>query len=113
VLHMPLGLLSRAALYRETGNFVLARLDLQEIYDIAEVSGMRLHLTDFHLEMIRLLLVEENLNYVNPHSILSATGLLEMVQIHLDKATELVAATGYNIRLPELEELQNILTGKI
>jgi tetratricopeptide (TPR) repeat protein len=53
------GLLARAALHRHTRDFARTRQDLQEVFDIAEPSGMRLHLTDWHLEMARLLL-EEN-----------------------------------------------------
>ncbi len=57
--HLPRGLLARAALHRHTRDFARARQDLQEVFDIAEPSGMRLHLTDYHLEMARLLLAEE------------------------------------------------------
>ena len=56
---LPLGLLARAALFRHTHDFTCARQDLQEVFDIADGSGMRLLLADYHLEMGRLLL-EEN-----------------------------------------------------
>jgi len=45
--YLPLGLLARAALFRHTHDFARARQDLQEVFDIAEPSGMRLHLTDY------------------------------------------------------------------
>ena len=57
--YLPLGLLARAALHRHTHDFARARQDLQEVFDIADGSGMRLHLTDYHLEMARLLVAEE------------------------------------------------------
>ena len=53
------GLLARAALHRHTRDFARARQNLQEVFDIADGSGMRLHLTDYHLEMARLLVAEE------------------------------------------------------
>ena len=60
--HLPRSLLARATLCRDTRNpnhdFTRAHQDLQEVYDIAEPSGMRLHLTDYHLEMARLLIAE-------------------------------------------------------
>ncbi len=57
--YLPRALLARAALFRHTHDFARARADLQEVFEIAEPSGMRLHLTDYHLEMARLLLAEE------------------------------------------------------
>ncbi|MEZ5536538.1 MAG: SEFIR domain-containing protein [Thiolinea sp.] len=57
---LPRGLLARAALHRHTRDFARARQSLQEVFDIAEPSGMRLHLTDYHLEMARVLLAEES-----------------------------------------------------
>ncbi|MEZ5449612.1 MAG: hypothetical protein R3E89_11710 [Thiolinea sp.] len=54
--YLPLGLLARAALHRHSGDYARARQDLQEVFDIAEPSGMRLHLTDWHLEMARYFL---------------------------------------------------------
>jgi len=61
--HLPRGLLVRAVLYRDTRNpnhdFTRAHQDLQEVFDIAEPSGMRLYLTDYHLEMARLLIAEK------------------------------------------------------
>lgn len=63
--YLPLGLLAHAALYNDNRNrnrnrnFTRARQDLQEVFDIAGFSGMRLHLTDYHLEMARLLIAEK------------------------------------------------------
>ncbi|MEZ5449024.1 MAG: hypothetical protein R3E89_08505 [Thiolinea sp.] len=59
-------LLARAALYRHTHDFARAHADLQEVFEIAEPSGMRLHLTDYHLEMAWVLLAEAGFDYAQP-----------------------------------------------
>lgn len=101
------GLLVRAALYRDTRNpnhdFLRARQDLQEVYDIAEPSGMRLHLTDYHLEMARLLLAERE----DPVSRSYGNGDVLTIQAHVTKAAKLIEETGYKRRLPELQDLQH------
>jgi tetratricopeptide (TPR) repeat protein len=56
--HLPRGLLARAAYFRHTLAFPQAHQDLQEVFDLAEPSGMLLHLTDAHLESARLALAE-------------------------------------------------------
>jgi len=121
---LPRGLLARAALYRDTRNpsrdFTRARQDLQEVYDIAESSGMRLHLTDYHLEMARLLIAEKGNPPQSPFFKGGSQGSdvvvipsLEKVgpggdsvQEHVTKAAKLIEETGYKRRLPELQELQ-------
>lgn len=109
---LSLGLLARAALYRDTRNsncdFVRARQDLQEVYDIAEPSGMRLHLTDYHLEMARLLIAERE----NPSRFPLEKGEPEGISLqeHVAKAAKLIEETGYKRRLPELQELQHKLS---
>jgi tetratricopeptide (TPR) repeat protein len=103
---IPRGLLARAVFYRDTRNpnydFIRAHQDLQEVYDIAEPSGMRLHLTDYHLEMTRLLLAERE----DPAGTSSDSGVLT-IQEHVTKAEKLIEETGYKRRLPELQELQH------
>lgn len=88
--HLPDGLFARANLHRQTQDFTHAHQDLQEVLDIAEPSRMRLHLTDYHLEMARLLLAEErgDINY------------------HIQTAAHLIHETGYHRRDAELSELQ-------
>ncbi|MBE7525855.1 hypothetical protein HS096_06080 [candidate division WWE3 bacterium] len=103
---LPRGLLARAALLRDIRNpnrdFARARQDLQEVYDIAEPSGMRLHLTDYHLEMARLLLAERE------DSVGSFSGNgMHTIQEHAAQAAKLIEETGYKRRLPELQELQH------
>ena len=92
---LPLGLLTRATLHRLTRNFPKAQQDLQEVLDIAEPSGMRLHLTDYHLEAARL-----------AHAMGEAQ---ETIQHHLQAAAELIQQTGYHWRNGELAELQKQL----
>jgi hypothetical protein len=74
-----------------------ALADLQAVHDIAQRSGMRLHLTNYHLETARLALTLDI--EVHEHS----------ADQHLAQARELIAATGYKRRLPELEYLEKIL----
>lgn len=111
--HLPRGLLARAALYRDTRNpnrdFTRARRDLQAVYDIAEPSSMRLFLTDYHLEMARLLLAEREYGVAPPDTVNGGKTLT--LAEHIDAAARLIAETGYKRRLPELQELQTE-TGK-
>ncbi|SDZ74769.1 SEFIR domain-containing protein [Thiothrix caldifontis] len=99
---MPLGLLARAALHRHTRDFARARQDLQEVFDIADGSGMRLHLTDYHLEMARLLVAEAKT--LTPTPLPEVEGLQE----HISKAAKLIEETGYHRRDPELAALQGL-----
>ena len=85
------GLLARAALLRHTHDYAGAHQDLQEVFDLAEPSGMRLHLTDYHLEMARLTLAEDHADEAREHT---------------ELADQLIAATGYHRRLPELAALR-------
>ena len=109
---IALGLLAQAALYRDTRNpshdFTRTRQDLQEVYDIAEPSGMRLHLTDYHLEMARLLIAERE----NPLRLPFEKGETEGISLqqHVAEAARLIEETGYKRRLPELRELQHMLS---
>ena len=110
--YLPSGLLARATLFRHTHNFTHARQDLQEVYDIAEPSGMRLFLTDYHLEMTRLILEESKVlapsldtpkathSSQTPESTLTLEG-------HINQAEALINATGYHRRDAELAELKS------
>ncbi len=66
---------------------------------------MRLHLTDYHLEMARLLIAEQE----NPSqsSVEKSKSVALSVQDHVTQAAKLIEETGYKRRLPELVELQN------
>lgn len=98
--YLPLGLLARAALFRHIHEFTRAHADLQEVFEIAEPSGMRLYLTDYHLDMARLLIAEGK----EPTS---------KIRKHVEKAEKLINDTGYHRRDKELAELRNYLTGGI
>jgi hypothetical protein len=69
---------------------------LQEVFDIAEPSKMRLHLTDYHLEMARVILAEQEEGD-------------RPLQHHIEAAAKLIKETGYHRRDAELAELQKHL----
>ena len=101
-------LLARAALHRHTRDFARAQADLQEVFDIADGSGMRLHLTDYHLEMARLLMAEP----LAP-SPLAGEGweggnsrAAADPAYHIAAAAKLIKETGYHRRDHELLALQ-------
>ena len=81
---------------------------MQDVYDIAEPSGMRLHLTDYHLEMARLLIAEKQ--NLPPTPVVKSESELSL-QDHITQAAKLIADTGYKRRLPELEALQKKVVG--
>ena len=92
---LPCGLLARAALNRKLSKYEFALRDLVEVFDIAESGEMRLNLTDYHLEMARLILAKST-----RHS---------EVGIHLDKAAKLIETTGYHRRDTDLRLLKDQL----
>ncbi|MFN0175508.1 MAG: TIR domain-containing protein [Saprospiraceae bacterium] len=96
VSYLPLAILARAAYHTTTHNFPSAEADLEEVLDIAEPTGMRLHLTDYHLETACLRL---------------AQGRTEDAQRHIAEAARLIAETGYHRRDRELEELKQQIEG--
>ena len=51
--HLPRGLFARATLSRHQKDFLKSWADLSEASEIAEYGQMRLHLTDYHLEVCR------------------------------------------------------------
>jgi tetratricopeptide (TPR) repeat protein len=88
--HLPRGLLARAALYRVTSDYAHAQRDLDEMFRIANRSGMGLHLVDYQLESARLHL---------------ARGNRDKAREHLATAKEMIERMGYHRRDPEVEEL--------
>lgn len=110
--YMPLGLLARAALHRHTRDFARAQADLQEVFDIAEPSGMRLFLTDYHLEMARVLLAASGFDFAQPSNsgttrcLSEVEGNRQSARMHIAEAERLIKATGYHRRDKELAELQ-------
>ena len=122
--HLARCLLARAALHRHTRDFARARQDLQEVLEIAKPSGMRLHLTDYHLEMARLLVAEEEnppqspfckggsqegARSAVPHFEKGGLGGISL-QAHIEAAAKLINETGYHRRDKELLELQQAIT---
>ena len=91
---LPRGLLARAAFFRLMQDFVNAWTDLAEVFEIADRSGMQLHLTDYHLEAGRLCL---------------AAGHKDDAKQHLDAARALIQATGYHRRDADVQEIQALL----
>ena len=83
IQHLPLGLLARGTQH-----------DLDEVYKIATRSGMRLHLTDYHLKQATLDL---------------ANGNQAKAREHTQKAADLIQATGYHRRDPDLARLRQQL----
>ena len=80
---LPLGLLARGTQH-----------DLDEVYKIATRSGMRLHLTDYHLKQAALDL---------------ANGNQAKARENTQKAGDLIQATGYHRRDPDLARLREQL----
>jgi tetratricopeptide (TPR) repeat protein len=111
--HLPRGLLARAALFRKTHDFDRARQDLQEVFEIADYSGMRLHLTDYHLEMARLILAEEEEGVCNTPLQETDVGAYCIrplsLQSHIAAAARLITETGYHRRDAELAKLQQYI----
>ncbi|MBI1766683.1 MAG: hypothetical protein HYR56_35190 [Acidobacteria bacterium] len=91
---LPHGLLARAAWARVAQQFDQAHRDLAEARAIAELGGMRLHLTDYHLESARLAL---------------ALGETDKARVHCDAARQLINETGYHRRDGELAEIESQL----
>ncbi len=92
--YLPRGLLARAALFRETGDALAARRDLDEAMRIARRSEMRLFQCDAHLEYARLALAERD---------------PEKAREHVVEARRLVEETGYGRRRPEVEALEALV----
>jgi tetratricopeptide (TPR) repeat protein len=94
---VPLGRLARAANFRHLGDFVHAQGDLDEVRDLASRCGMRLHLTDYHLEQARLYLAQPATDTQTP---------ADRARPHVDAAATLIAETGYHRRDAELADLE-------
>ena len=111
------GLIVLATLLRAENRVIDAFQGLQEAYEIAEPSGMRLHLTDYHLEMARLILAVEadptqypeatpdREQRILPFADQEEPGILTL-QSHITEADRLINETGYHRRDAELAELK-------
>jgi hypothetical protein len=94
---LPLGLLARAANFRQLDDFTHAQQNLDEVRTIAARSGMRLHLTDYRLEQARLYLAAPPTGAETPAA---------RARPHIAAAAALIAETGYHRRDAELADLQ-------
>ena len=115
--YVAYGLLARASIGIQTGSYKSAYKDLIEIHEIAKPSGMRLHLTDYHLEMARLILAVEadpaqypeatpdREHRILPFADQEEPGILTL-QEHIAEADRLINETGYHRRDAELAELK-------
>jgi len=87
--YLPRGLLARAAFFRETKAYALARKDLDAV-----ASGMRLFECDAHLEYARLALAE---------------GRPDEARTQLKSAASLASECGYGRRKGEIAALEAAL----
>ena len=92
--NLPWGLLARAELHHQQGNYGKAQKDLQEVREIAERSEMQLHLCDYHLAMAKLLRTRTDQDQNQP-----------AITHHLQSAEKIIDQTHYHRRLPELNQL--------
>jgi tetratricopeptide (TPR) repeat protein len=91
---LPRGLLARAAHFRHTHDWAKAQHNLEEVRVLATRCGMRLHLTDYHLEQARLLIDEQRVPEALPH---------------YEAAKKLIEETGYHRRDTEIADLRREL----
>ena len=94
-VHIPRGLLARAALRRMRGEFEWAQRDVDEAMSIAQHGGMRLYHADAHLEYGRLY---------------AAKGEKPKAREHCAKAKEMVEKMGYHRRDKEVANLEERLS---
>ena len=120
---LPRGLLAHAGLYRIQQDFVHARQDLDDAWEIATRSGMRLFECDIHLESARVFMAMNEAGEALDASVLppdspfvlylDTTGAdepesvtdspnLKAARAHLAEAGRLIEDTGYHRRDPEL-----------
>ena len=92
--YLPRGLLARAELYRQQGDYKEAEKDLQEVLEIADRSEMQLHLCDYHLAIAKLLQTRTDQDQNQP-----------AITHHLQTAKKIIHQTHYHRRLPELQQL--------
>lgn len=114
---IPVGALQLAILTRNKYSYLKAFSYLNELLDTASTSFMRLHLTDYHLEMARLILAVEadskqypeatpdRENRILPFDTGEYGEILTLEQ-HIEKAAKLIKETGYHRRDAELAELK-------
>ena len=93
---LPRGLLARAELHRQQGDYKEAEKDLQEVFEIAERSEMQLFLCDYYLAIARLLKTRTDQALDQNQAAITH---------HLQTAKKIIDQTHYHRRLPELNQL--------
>ena len=89
--YLARGLLARAELYCQQGDYGKAEKDLQEVFEIADRSEMQLHLCDYHLATAKLLQTRTDQDQNQP-----------AITHHLQTAQQIIHQTHYHRHLPEL-----------
>jgi len=117
--YLPLGLFTRAVLYRQQKKFLQSWEDLDEAREIAEYGKMRLHLVDYFLEVCRniksQLAASSSQSPENNYQIIKDGKKLSLpkeemeakFKEYLEKAEKLIEETGYHRRDGKLKELRN------
>jgi tetratricopeptide (TPR) repeat protein len=119
--NLPWGLFARATLSRHKKDFLKSWVDLDEAREIAEYGQMRLHFTDYYLEVCRnirdQLTVGSKQLANKDYQIIEDGGTVSLSKQemeakfmeNLEKVEKLVEETGYHRRDGELEELRKSL----
>ncbi|MCK4821917.1 tetratricopeptide repeat protein, partial [bacterium] len=114
---LPSGLLGRAILFRHQKDFLKSWTDLDEAREIAEYGQMRLHLTDYNLEVCRNIKAQLAVakNSLSVFEIIENGEIFQLTKEemqakfleHFKEAKRLINETGYHRRDGELEELKD------
>ena len=94
--HLPRGLLARAELHRQQGDYQEAEKVLKEVFEIADRSEMQLHLCNYHLAMAKLLRTRTDQALDQNQATITH---------HLQTAQQIIDQTHYHRRRPELKQL--------
>ena len=123
-VHIPRGLLARAAFRRSVGNWDDAARDLDEVEEIAEPGPMRLYLCDMALERARLAfarieafaplngLIDDSPRKPERPNEAERKSLHDEAARQLTTAADYIKTCGYHRRDEELAELQEVLSGE-
>ena len=94
--YLARGLLARAELHRQQGDYQEAEKVLKEVFEIADRSEMQLHLCDYHLATAKLLRTRTDQDLDQNQADITH---------HLQTAKKIIHQTHYYRRLPELNQL--------
>ena len=94
--YLARGLLARAELHRQQGDYQEAEKVLKEVFEIADRGEMQLHLCDYHLAMAKLLRTRTDQALDQNQAAITH---------HRQTAQQIIHQTHYHRRLPELNHL--------